>query len=51
MAACYLVGKGYSPEAAIRTIRRLRPGSIETRWQEEAIGEYAENRYDEPSEF
>ncbi len=51
MAACYLVGKGYSPEEAIRTIRRLRPGSIETRWQEEAIGEYAENRYDEPSEF
>jgi atypical dual specificity phosphatase len=41
MAACYLVSKGYTPGDAIKTVRKLRPGSIETRWQEEAILEYA----------
>lgn len=41
MAACYLVSKGHSPGDAIKTVRRLRPGSIETHWQEEAILEYA----------
>ena len=40
MAACYLVSKGYTHNDAIEKIRRLRPGSIETRWQEEAILEY-----------
>jgi atypical dual specificity phosphatase len=39
--AAYLVSKGASPESAISRIRALRPGSIETDEQEEAIGEFA----------
>lgn len=38
MLACYLVkARALSGAAAIREIRRLRPGSIETREQEQAV--------------
>ena len=39
--AAYFVHKGATPEAAIRRIRTLRPGSVETVEQEEAIFEYS----------
>jgi atypical dual specificity phosphatase len=39
--ACYFVDKGMSPREAIRHVRRLRPGSIETTEQEDLIDEYA----------
>jgi atypical dual specificity phosphatase len=42
MLACYLVGEGESAREAIRHIRGLRPGSIETDEQERAIRDYAE---------
>lgn len=38
--ACYLVSRGRTAEAAIETIRRLRPGSIEDPSQERAVEEY-----------
>ncbi len=38
--AAYLVSKGLSPTAAIQRIRSLRPGSVETTEQEEAIVEF-----------
>lgn len=41
MAACYLVSLGRSSRKAIEEVRRLRPGSIETVEQEEAVHEYA----------
>lgn len=37
MIACYLVDKGMPAEEAIAAVRKARPGSIETREQEEAI--------------
>ena len=37
MLACYLVHTGVTPREAIDTLRRLRPGSIETREQEESV--------------
>ena len=40
--ACYFVGAGYQPQAAIDYVRLLRPGSIQTSHQEEAIRQYAE---------
>lgn len=41
MLACYLVKtRAISGEEAIKTIRRLRPGSIETREQERAVLEF-----------
>jgi atypical dual specificity phosphatase len=42
--ACYLVGKGMSAQNAIARIRRLRPGSIETTEQAEAVVEFARRR-------
>jgi atypical dual specificity phosphatase len=39
--AAYLVSKGLAPAAAIQRIRSLRPGSVETTEQEEAIVEYS----------
>jgi atypical dual specificity phosphatase len=39
--AAYLVSKGLAPEAAMSRIRALRPGSIETEEQEEAIVEFS----------
>ncbi len=40
MLAAYLVSEGRDPEDAIARIRRLRPGSIETPEQEDAVREY-----------
>ncbi|MHC4873936.1 MAG: dual specificity protein phosphatase 23 [Planctomycetota bacterium] len=40
MLACYLVRRGRTAEDAIREVRAMRPGSIETRQQEEAIAEF-----------
>jgi len=39
--AAYLVDKGYSAGDAINAIRELRPGSVETESQEQAIAEFA----------
>lgn len=44
MLACYFVSKGLSAREAIARIRKLRPGSVETEEQSEAIGEYARRR-------
>ena len=41
MLACYLVLRGKSAHAAIDEVRRLRPGSIETTAQENAVERYA----------
>ncbi len=37
MSAAYLVAQGLSAEEAIATVRQLRPGSIETEAQEDAV--------------
>jgi atypical dual specificity phosphatase len=39
--AAYFVRKGLSAEAAIQQVRQLRPGSIETPEQEQAVREWA----------
>ena len=39
--ACYLVARGHPPENALARVRRLRPGSIETEEQAEAVVEFA----------
>jgi len=41
ICACYLVRTGLSAEGAIARVRMLRPGSIETPAQEEAVRTYA----------
>jgi atypical dual specificity phosphatase len=41
--ACYFVSGGVSAEDAIARIRRLRPGSIETEEQADAVREFARN--------
>ena len=41
--ASYLVYVGYKPEDAIKLIRELRPGSIQTADQEDAITRYHEH--------
>ena len=40
--ACYLIHRGQDPVDAINRIRELRPGSIQTPEQEEAVYGYAE---------
>lgn len=40
MLACYLVKKGYTSDESIYQIRSLRPDSIETKKQEQAIADY-----------
>ena len=40
--AAYLVNTGYDPQQAIDYIRQLRPGSIQTPAQEDAVRQYAE---------
>lgn len=40
MLASYLVATGITADEAIRTIRRLRPGSVETREQERAVSAF-----------
>lgn len=39
--ACYLVSLGYNALEAIDEVRAKRPGSIETKDQEEAVKTYA----------
>lgn len=39
--AAYFVGQGMTAEAAIARVRALRPGSIETKAQEEAVAQFA----------
>ncbi|MDR1536233.1 MAG: dual specificity protein phosphatase family protein [Planctomycetota bacterium] len=41
MLACYLVSRGATPEEAIRTVRRERPGSVETAEQERTVGSFS----------
>lgn len=41
MIACYLVNQGFNAADAILEVRRYRPSAIETRWQEEAVHQYA----------
>ncbi len=43
MAAAYLVAEGASADEAIATVRQLRPGSIETPAQEDAVRLFEEN--------
>lgn len=40
--ACYLVHTGYAPGAAVDLVRKLRPRSIQTLEQEEAVYSFAE---------
>lgn len=43
MLACYLAkAQKMSGDAAIREVRRLRPGSIETREQEQAVVQFCQ---------
>jgi atypical dual specificity phosphatase len=42
--ACYFVTKGMTAKNAIARVRRLRPGSVETDDQAEAIAEFARRR-------
>jgi atypical dual specificity phosphatase len=42
--ACYFVDQGLSAQNAIARIRRLRPGSIETTEQAEAVRDYARRK-------
>ena len=42
--ACYFVRRGEDAGTAIRKIRRLRPGSIETEEQAEAVREFARRK-------
>jgi atypical dual specificity phosphatase len=46
--ACYFVEKGMSARDAIARVRQMRPGSIETTEQSEAITEYARRRRPAP---
>lgn len=39
--ACYLVSHGYPAVKAIQEVRLIRPGSVETTGQEEAVGNFA----------
>jgi len=43
MAATYLVADGASADEAIATVRQLRPGSIETTAQEDAVRRFEKN--------
>lgn len=45
--ACYFVMKGLTAENAIARVRRLRPGSIETEDQEQAVKEFAGRQHRE----
>lgn len=41
MLAAYLISEGQTPEEAIASLRAVRPGSVETLEQEQALHEYA----------
>jgi atypical dual specificity phosphatase len=47
MLAAYMVAQGMSARDAIARVRRLRPGSIETEEQADAIVEFARRRKSE----
>ena len=47
--AAYFVAQGVAPASAITKVRRLRPGSIETTEQEEAIHTVARRRQMQPA--
>jgi len=40
---CYLVHRGFSAKDAVRRVRELRPGSIQTKEQEAAVYNYADS--------
>ena len=40
--ACYMVYVGYTADKAVSHVRGLRPGSIQTREQEDAVHQFAE---------
>ena len=42
--ACYFVNKGLSAQNAIARVRRLRPGSIETEDQADAVLDFARRK-------
>lgn len=42
--ACWFVHQGMSARDAIATVRKLRPGSIETEEQSDAVAEYSRRR-------
>ncbi len=42
MLACYLVSKGYNAVKAIEEVRKKRPGSVETKEQEEIVFKFKE---------
>ena len=44
--AAYFVARGLSADDAIRRVRELRPGSVETREQEQAVARFAAARAD-----
>lgn len=48
--AAFLAADGLSPDAAIEHLRRLRPGSIETREQEEFVRAFAARHVDREDE-
>lgn len=50
MAAAYLVSRGATADEAITTIRDLRPGSIETEAQEDAIRLFEETSGNAPAD-
>ncbi len=43
MAACFLVGQGWSDRDAIAEVRRCRPGAVETDAQEAVVAGYAQS--------
>lgn len=47
--ACCLADRGSTPEQALQTLRRLRPGSVETREQERFVIEWTERRRQGPN--
>lgn len=44
MLACWFVRQGHPSQAAIAKVRDLRPGSVETQEQEEAVLEFARRK-------
>ena len=44
MLAAYFVSLGMTPRQAIERVRELRPGSVETLEQEQAIADFAESK-------
>ncbi|MBM4049232.1 MAG: protein phosphatase [Planctomycetes bacterium] len=40
MLSCYLVSKGYTAQDSIARVRKVRPGSVETREQEALVKDY-----------